>query len=99
MEVFCMTLTKAHLIDAICKSHNVTQSQAREIVEAFLKISKDSLLGGEDLLLSGFGKFQVNAKKERRGRNPQTGEKMILDARKVVVFRPSGKLREQVNGK
>lgn len=94
-----MALTKSHLIHVIYKSHDVTQAQARDIVEAFLKISKDCLLVGDNLLISGFGKFQVKEKKERRGRNPQTGEDMILAARKVVTFKPSGKLRGQVNGK
>ena len=67
-------------------------------MEAFLRISKDSLISGSDLLLSGFGKFNVKDKKSRRGRNPQTGEDLILDARRVVTFKPSGILKEKVNG-
>jgi integration host factor subunit alpha len=58
-----------------------------------------SLENGEDVLLSGFGKFNVKAKSARKGRNPQTGEILMLEARRVVTFKPSGKLREKVNGK
>jgi len=67
-------------------------------VEKFLEISKDSLINGDDLLLSGFGKFSVKEKKARQGRNPQTGEGLILEARQVITFKPSGKLRDMVNG-
>ena len=94
-----MTLTKADLIQQVYSQHEgLTKSQAIESVEAFLRISKDSLISGSDLLLSGFGKFNVKDKKSRRGRNPQTGEDLILDARRVVTFSPSGILKDKVNG-
>jgi integration host factor subunit alpha len=67
-------------------------------VETFLALSKNSLIEGEDLLLSGFGKFNVKDKKARRGRNPQTGDELTLDARRVVTFKPSGILRAKING-
>lgn len=93
-----MTLTKADLVQEVYKKHpQLTKSQATEAVEAFLEISKHSLIGGEDLLLSGFGKFNVKQKKPRRGRNPQTGSELTLDARQVVTFKPSGILRSLVN--
>jgi integration host factor subunit alpha len=60
-------------------------------------LSKNALVGGSDLLLSGFGKFNVRDKKPRRGRNPQTGDDLTLDARRVVTFKPSGTLRDKVN--
>jgi integration host factor subunit alpha len=60
-------------------------TQPTDSVEAFLRISKNSLIGGSDLLLSGFGKFNVKDKKARKGRNPRTGEELILDARRVVT--------------
>ncbi len=94
-----MTLTKADLIQQVYKQHEgLTKIQATESVEAFIRISKNSLINGSDLLLSGFGKFNVKDKKSRKGRNPQTGEELILDARRVVTFSPSGILRDKVNG-
>ncbi len=95
-----MTLTKADLVQHVYKIHdnNMTKAQATEAVEALLKIVKDTLIDGEDLLISGFGKFNVKNKKARRGRNPQTGEELILDARRVVTFKPSGILRDKING-
>jgi len=59
---------------------------------------KETLVSGDDVLISGFGKFRVKEKRERRGRNPATGEDMMLDARKVVTFKCLGKLKERVNG-
>lgn len=93
-----MTLTKADLISKIHESHNLSKTKAGEVVEAFLEISKKCLAGGDDLLLSGFGKFRVKGKKARRGRNPKTGEEMMLEARKVVTFHPSGQLRDRIKG-
>jgi integration host factor subunit alpha len=94
-----MTLTKADLIQRVYDQHEeLTKIQATDSVEAFLRISKNCLIGESDLLLSGFGKFNVKNKKRRRGRNPRTGEDLILDARRVVTFNPSGILRDKVNG-
>lgn len=93
-----MTLTKADLVQKVYQVHGLTKPEAVEAVEAFLAISKNCLARGEDLLISGFGKFNVKQKKSRRGRNPQTGDELILDARKVVTFKPSGLLRQKVNG-
>ncbi|CAG0899261.1 unnamed protein product, partial [Cyprideis torosa] len=72
------------------KHQNLSKTQATESVEAFLRISKNSLISGSDLLISGFGKFNVKDKNSRRGRNPQTGEELTLEARRVVTFKPSG---------
>ena len=95
-----MTLTKAKLITQVHASNpKLTRTQARESVETFLKIMKASLEDGDDVLLSGFGRFNVKAKSARKGRNPQTGETLMLKARKVVTFHPSGILRDKVNGK
>lgn len=94
-----MSLTKADLIDQIYTIHNMSKAQASEAVEAFLEISKNCLCNGDDLLFSGFGKFCVKEKRARLGRNPQTGESLTLDARRVVVFHPSGKLKDRVNGR
>ncbi len=93
-----MTLTKADLVQIVYEQHEqLTKAQAVQAVEAFLKISKDCLALGDDLLLSGFGKFNVKDKKARRGRNPQTGDELILEARRVVTFKPSGILRNAIN--
>ena len=93
-----MTLTKADLVQKVYEDHELTKVQAAEVVETFLRISKTCLENGHDLLISGFGKFNVKDKKARRGRNPQTGDELILDKRKVVTFKPSGILRERING-
>ncbi len=94
-----MTLTKADLIQQVYNQHEgLTKIQAIDSVEAFLSISKNSLINGSDLLLSRFGKFNVKDKKSRKGRNPQTGGELMLDARRVVTFSPSGILKKKVNG-
>jgi len=94
-----VTLTKADLIYQVFTSlPSYTKAQAREAVETLLKIMKYSLEKGDDILLSGFGKFKVRDKRPRKGRNPKTGEEMIIGARKVVTFKSSGKLQERVNG-
>lgn len=93
-----MTITKAILIRQIHESHpDLTKNKSREAVETILRLMKDTLAGGEDILLSGFGKFNVKKKTARRGRNPLTGAAMMLPPRKVVTFKPSGSLRRKVN--
>lgn len=93
-----MAMTKAGLSQQVYQNHDFTKEQAVEIVEAFLRIAKNCLKDGDDLLLSGFGKFHVKRKKARRGRNPHNGETLILPPRKVVTFKSSGVLRDRVNG-
>ena len=92
------TLTKADIIVAIQKENGYTLNKSTDIVETLLKIFKSTLESGEDLMVSGFGKFCVKDKRERRGRNPATDEDMILPARKVVLFKCSGRLRYRING-
>ena len=93
-----MTLTKADLVQQVYKNHEeLTKAQATDSVEAFLKMSKESLINGSDLLLSGFGKFNLKNKNSRRGITPQTGDELTLDARRVVTFKPSGILRDKIN--
>jgi integration host factor subunit alpha len=93
-----MTLTKADIVEAVQTEIGLTRNQSIGIVEKLLKLIKSKLESGDDVLVSGFGKFCVNEKHERRGRNPATGEDMMLRPRKVVTFKCSGKLRERVNG-
>ena len=93
------TLTKAKIIDAVAESNGYTRKKSIETVETVLELIKHSLESGEDVLISGFGKFCVKKKRERRGRNPATGEDMMLAPRKVVTFKLSGKLKEKLNTK
>jgi integration host factor subunit alpha len=92
-----MALTKAHIINSIQNQLNIPNSRSSEIVESLLEIIKSTLESGDDVLISGFGKFCVKEKGERRGRNPATGGDLMLAPRKVVTFKCSGKLRERVD--
>jgi integration host factor subunit alpha len=92
-----MALTKEKLISRLQTQAGLSKQESRSVVERILEIMKESLGRGEDLLISGFGKFSVRQKSSRRGRNPQTKENLILRARKVVVFKTSGVLRNRIN--
>lgn len=92
-----MTLTKADIVGATAEKTGFTKKQSIDTVETLLEIIKGSLESGEDVLVSGFGKFCVREKSERRGRNPETGDDMMLRSRRVVTFKYSGKLRDKVN--
>lgn len=92
-----MALTKAQIIEKVHTKLGLTKRHSIETVESLLEIIKGSLESGEDVLVSGFGKFQVKHKKERRGRNPATSKDLMLKPRRVVTFKCSGKLREKVN--
>ena len=94
-----MTVTKASLINSICNTTNLPKQESMSAVESLLKIIKQTLASGEDILISGFGKFCLKDKQERRGRNPQTGDAMLMDARRIVTFKCSNKLREKLNVK
>ena len=91
------SLTKAHIVDSVAERNGYARKKSIEIVEILLELIKRSLESGEDVLISGFGKFCLNQKLERRGRNPATGKAMMLAPRKTVTFRCSGKLREKLN--
>lgn len=94
-----MTLTKAKIVKAVADQIGYAKSQSFEMVETILDIIKRTLESGEDVLISGFGKFCVNEKRERRGRNPATGKDMMLEPKRVVTFRCSRQLRDKINGK
>ncbi|MFZ2633295.1 MAG: integration host factor subunit alpha [Desulfosalsimonadaceae bacterium] len=91
-----MALTKNKIVEHV-NELGFTKKKSVEIVESLLKIIKDSLEKGDDVLVSGFGKFCVKEKSTRRGRNPATGDDLLLDERNVVTFKCSGKLRESIN--
>jgi integration host factor subunit alpha len=93
-----MALTKSQIAKQV---HDIgfSKKASTEIVDTLLEIIKARLENGEDILVSGFGKFCVKDKPPRRGRNPATGEDLMLEGRRVVTFKPSGKLRNRINGK
>jgi len=93
-----MALTKHDIVEQVYNELGFSKNQSVETVEALLELIKASLASGDDVLVSGFGKFCVKNKNERKGRNPATGEDAILPARRVVTFKCSGKLRKTVNG-
>ena len=92
-----MPIIKARLADSIQNQLGLSKNQSVRAVESILEIIKQTLENGEDVLITGFGKFCVKVKKKRRGRNPKTGEDMTLGARRVVSFKCSGVLREKIN--
>lgn len=92
-----MALTKNDIVTSVHEL-GFTKKKSVEIIETLLEIMKSTLEKGEDVLISGFGKFCVKQKKQRRGRNPATGTDLILNERKVVTFKCSGKLRNKING-
>jgi integration host factor subunit alpha len=91
-----MTLTKADLVAAVYAQGLLTKAEAADAVERSLDLIKEALGNGEEVLVSGFGKWSVRAKTERRGRNPQTGDPLTLPPRRVVTFRPSRVLKARV---
>ncbi len=92
-----MSLTKIDIIESIYEKIGIPKKDCVSIVESVFEIIKDDLDKGNDVMISGFGKWTVKAKKKRKGRNPQTGKELMIDARKVVTFRPSQVLKGTVN--
>ena len=91
-----MALTKNKIVERV-NDLGFTKKKSVDIVESLLEIIKRSLENDEDVLVSGFGKFCIKQKERRRGRNPATGQDLLLNPRKVVTFKCSGKLRERIN--
>jgi integration host factor subunit alpha len=94
-----MTLTKAKIVQALAEQNGYPNKQSFDTIEYLPEIIKRTLESGEDVMISGFGKFCVKEKKLRRGRNPATGNDMMLEPRRVVTFRCSLQLRDKINGK
>jgi integration host factor subunit alpha len=94
-----VSLTKVDLIDSIYNQVGLSKAKSLQAVESLLEIIKKALENGEDILVSGFGKFCVKEKNERKGRNPQTGEHLMLGSRRVATYRCSRVLRDKINGK
>ena len=91
-----MTLTKADLYDSLYNNCGLSKGKANQVTESLLEIIKDTLISGEDVMISNFGKFCVNNKNERRGRNPATGKDLMLKARRVITFSCAGALRDKM---
>lgn len=91
-----MTLTKEQIVDAVQEQIGFHRKKSAELIESLLEIIKRSLENGDDVLISGFGKFCVKQKSERKGRNPATGKDMMLAKRRVVTFKCSSVLRDRV---
>lgn len=91
-----MTLTKADIVAQVYAQGQLTKAEAADAVERGLELIKQALATGDEVLVSGFGKWSVREKAERRGRNPQTGDPLLLPPRKVVTFRPSRVLKARV---
>lgn len=92
-----MALTKTQIVDSIQQRIGFSRKRSTELVESLIEIIKFNIENGDDVLISGFGKFCVKDKNQRKGRNPATGQDMMLDKRKVVTFKCSSVLRDKVN--
>jgi integration host factor subunit alpha len=92
-----MSMTKIDIVNSVYENLDISKKDSIRIVESVFEIIKDELDKGKAVKISGFGKWTVKAKKKRRGRNPQTGKEMMIDARKVITFKPSNVLRDALN--
>jgi integration host factor subunit alpha len=92
-----MTVTKDHIINSMCQDLDMPKKKAAQLLESLLELVAKTLESGEDVLISGFGKFCVKQKNARKGRNPATGEDLMLGSRKVITFKCSPILRAKVN--
>ena len=93
------TLTKAELADLLFERLGLNKRESKDMVDAFFDLMMQSLVDGQDVKISGFGNFQIRTKAPRPGRNPRTGELIPIDARRVVTFHASTKLKEQIQGR
>jgi integration host factor subunit alpha len=91
-------LTKAHLADLLFEQIGLNKRESKEMVEAFFELISDALVDGHDIKISSFGNFQIRTKAPRPGRNPRTGQAVPIEARRVVTFHASHKLKEQIQG-
>jgi integration host factor subunit alpha len=90
-------MTKAEIVERIAEKTGFAKKESAEMVELVFDLMKSTLESGEELKISGFGKFEVKQKADRRGRNPQTGEEITIEARKILTFKPSNMLKDSIN--
>ena len=93
-----MTMTKADIVERIYEKVGFSKKEATEVVEAIFELLKERLEQGEKVKVSGFGNFVVNEKRPRKGRNPQTGEEIVISGRRVLTFKASQVLKKTMNG-
>lgn len=93
-----MSMTRDRLAESVHHNTRIPRKRSREIVDSAVELIQETLVSGEALLISGFGKFEVRNKASRRGRASRNGDALPLDARRVVTFKPSGVLRRKLNG-
>ena len=91
-------MTKADIVANIAGKTGIAKKEAIELVDILFNVMKETLESGEELKIAGFGKFEVKEKADRRGRNPQTGEEITIEARKFLTFKPSNMLKNSING-
>jgi integration host factor subunit alpha len=91
-------LTKAHLAELLFEKIGLNKRESKDMLDAFFDLISDSLVEGNDVKISGFGNFQIRTKAPRPGRNPRTGEAIPIQARRVVTFHASHKLKDQIQG-
>jgi integration host factor subunit alpha len=90
-------MTKADLVERIQANTGFTKKESADMLESVFSIMKNTLEAGEKIKIAGFGNFEVKQKKDRRGRNPQTGESITIEARRILSFKPSMLLRQKLN--
>lgn len=90
-------MTKADIIEKVMNCIGGKRKDSQDLVESVFDLLKTTLESGENVKIAGFGKFEVKQKKDRRGRNPQTGETITIEARRILSFKPSGVLKDQIN--
>lgn len=90
-------MTKIEIVEKIHNELDFSKKDSSDLLEAVLSIMKQTFGAGEDIKISGFGKFEVKQKKDRRGRNPATGEALNIEARRILTFKPSTLLKQAIN--
>ena len=90
-------MTKAEIVERVAEKTGFSKRDSIEMVELLFDVMKDTLQSGEKLKITGFGNFEVKQKADRRGRNPQTGEEITIEARKILTFKPSNMLKDSMN--
>lgn len=90
-------MTKADIVDKIFEKVGLTKKESVNVVEELFGLIKDTLEAGEKIKIAAFGSFEVKEKKDQRGRNPQTGEEITIEARRILTFKPSAVLKQAIN--
>jgi integration host factor subunit alpha len=92
-----VALTKVDIVEKVTEQLNFSKKESTDLVESFITLIKQTLASGEDVKISGFGSFEVKQKRDRKGRNPQTGETITIESRRIISFKTSAKLKAAIN--